>query len=374
MQRIGAWLIHVHVDVSDDDRQRRGRLLIVLTLGLMAVSLVSVPLVTLTRETHLVMPLLASIAAYVGIIVLAYFGWINVGAYLLIGMLLTGTTWLTLQFGQTPASLFFMAIPILCSSVVLQPFYTWVVLLLAMGCVWLIFHNLPDDFRDTGYWRLTLIPLFNLLTVVSLISFLSAWMIQRILAMATAARQEAEAARQALAASNASLEAQVAERTAAFRQLAEKQAALAAQLQSSLDEQKELNRIIAGLSVPVIPICSDTLVAPIVGRLDSERTDILLNAILNRVEMMRVRTVVLDITGMAAVDGNVFAALPRVTNAIRLMGAEPMLVGVQPTVAEALLNAGIELNGLRTAATLHDGLQMLGFSRTRQPVLEMNGA
>lgn len=371
MQRIGAWLIHV--DVSDDDRQRRGRLLIVLTLGLMAVSLVSVPLVTLTRETHLVMPLLASIAAYVGIIVLAYFGWINVGAYLLIGMLLTGTTWLTLQFGQTPASLFFMAIPILCSSVVLQPFYTWAVLLLAMGCVWLIFHNLPDDFRDTGYWRLTLIPLFNLLTVVSLISFLSAWMMQRILAMATAARREAEAARQALAASNASLEAQVAERTAAFRQLAEEQAALAAQLQSSLDEQKELNRIIAGLSVPVIPICSDTLVTPIVGRLDSERTDILLNAILNRVEAMRVRTVVLDITGMAAVDANVSAALLRVTNAIRLMGAEPMLVGVQPTVAEALLNAGIELNGLRTAATLQDGLQVLGFSRTRQPVLEMNG-
>ncbi len=114
--------------------------------------------------------------------------------------------------------------------------------------------------------------------------------------------------------------------------------------------------------MPVIPISDRVLVAPIVGNLDTERTQLLLTTVLNEVEAVRARTVVLDITGVAVVDTQVAAALLRVANAVRLMGAKTLLVGIRPEVAQTLVSLGGNLGELRAAATLQDGLRAIGFS------------
>ncbi|MCS6880996.1 MAG: STAS domain-containing protein [Oscillochloridaceae bacterium] len=360
MQRLGSWIIRVNT--SNEDRQRRGQTLIILGIGLIALALAAIPLSMIAGQPSALFISASALVLLVGVIILARMGRVNLGAYLLLFVLLAGIIGSFVARPVTPNGLFFMILPILCASILLPPIHIWSTLVLAMAGVLLSFGLLPANLRDDRYWRVAALSAPLLMAMSALVSFLGARMVKRSLTMAHAARAEADAANQALAASNVSLEARVAERTAALQQLADEQTALAAQLQASLETQKDLNRVIAALSMPVIPISDRVLVAPIIGNLDTERTQLLLATVLDEVEAARARVVVLDITGVAVVDTQVAAALLRVAGAVRLMGAETLLVGIRPEVAQALASLGVNLGELRTAATLQDGLRAIGFS------------
>ncbi|HMQ34810.1 MAG TPA: STAS domain-containing protein, partial [Chloroflexaceae bacterium] len=145
-------------------------------------------------------------------------------------------------------------------------------------------------------------------------------------------------------------------RTAALRQVAEEQRVAAAELRASLQAQQDLNRIVAELSVPVIPVSASTLIVPLVGNIDSARADQVLSSVLDRVEGSGARTVVLDVTGVAVVDTHVAGALLRVAQATALMGTRTVLAGIRPEVAQALVGLGVDLSDLHTVATLQEAL------------------
>jgi rsbT co-antagonist protein RsbR len=120
--------------------------------------------------------------------------------------------------------------------------------------------------------------------------------------------------------------------------------------------ESELRQVIEELSAPIMPIHDRVLVLPVVGRVDDERARRITEGLLDEVGRRKARVVILDITGVEAVDAVVAAALVRTAKAVQLLGAEPLLVGIRPEFARVLVDAGVDLAGLRTQADLQGGI------------------
>lgn len=346
---------------SDADTRRRGRMLIIIAFGVAILALAFIPVVLVTsRSAFALLTLVVGAVAFAGVVLLGRAGRVDLGAYILLGSCLLAITLSIPATGQTTNTPFFMVLPVIFAGILLPPAQIWGALTLAVLGIAAGAGLLPPEVRSTPAWRQALSSAPLMLIVVAMVSFLGSRGIARALAEAEAAREEAEEAGRSLAASNVQLEARVEERTAALRQIADEQRAVAGQLAASLEAQRDLNRVVAELSVPILPISAGTLVVPLVGNIDSARAELLLSAVLAQVEASGARTVVLDVTGVALVDTQVAGALLRVGAAANLMGADTILVGIRPEVAQALVHLGVDLISLRTAATLQAGLAMTG--------------
>ena len=140
-------------------------------------------------------------------------------------------------------------------------------------------------------------------------------------------------------------EAARAEAEAAHRALAEKVAMI------------ELQRnVIREMSVPVLPVSPHTLVMPLIGALDTERLVLVQGQALQALEQAAVRTLILDVTGVPVVDNHVAQGLLQVVQAARLLGAQVILVGIRPEVAQSLVGLGAQLTGITTRVSLQDGI------------------
>jgi rsbT co-antagonist protein RsbR len=156
-----------------------------------------------------------------------------------------------------------------------------------------------------------------------------------------------------------SLEATVSERTAELAtalQEAQRRSAEQALLLGEIEQQRGLIR---DLSVPVIPISARTLVLPLVGSLDSTRLQQLQEQSLQAIERASARTLVLDVTGVPIVDSQVAQGLLNVVHACRLLGAQTILVGIRPEVAQAMVSVGIDMQAVRTFSDLQSALGQL---------------
>lgn len=133
--------------------------------------------------------------------------------------------------------------------------------------------------------------------------------------------------------------------------------------------QQEHRRILRELSVPVVPVWHGVLVVPLVGTLDSTRARELTQTLLEAVARERARVVILDITGVPAVDTQVADYLLRTVKAARLLGAHSLVVGIRPAIAQTLVRLGVELEGVHTEADLQSGLEhafrLLGYRIVR---------
>ncbi|XXY50285.1 PAS domain S-box protein [Sorangium sp. So ce269] len=124
------------------------------------------------------------------------------------------------------------------------------------------------------------------------------------------------------------------------------------------------------LSTPLIPLDAGILVMPLVGRLDRVRIEQLLERLLQGVVAQRATTVILDVTGVPMVDAEIADSLIRAAQAVKLLGAEVILTGVRPEVAQTMVGIGIDLREIVTLSSLQSGLHhALGRSRRdRRPV------
>lgn len=148
------------------------------------------------------------------------------------------------------------------------------------------------------------------------------------------------------------LEQRVADRTAALEDALNEVQARAIEQERLLAENARQRETIRGLSVPVLPISTHTLVMPLVGELDSTRLTLVQDQALRALERSAARSLVLDITGVPIVDSEVAQGLLTVVQAARLLGAEVVLVGIRPEVAQALVALGLDLQGVRTSRDL----------------------
>jgi rsbT co-antagonist protein RsbR len=112
------------------------------------------------------------------------------------------------------------------------------------------------------------------------------------------------------------------------------------------------------LSTPVVKLWEGVLAVPMIGVLDSSRTQMVMEALLQRIVETGSGLAIIDITGVPTVDTLVAQHLLKTVTAIRLMGADCIISGIRPQIAQTIVHLGIDLQGVSTKATLADALSL----------------
>jgi rsbT co-antagonist protein RsbR len=120
----------------------------------------------------------------------------------------------------------------------------------------------------------------------------------------------------------------------------------------------ESGKAMLAMSTPVTSIWDGILLLPLVGIVDSQRTQDIMEKTLSRISESRARVFVMDISGVVTVDTAVANNFIRITQATRLMGCDCIISGISPNVARTLVELGANVGEVRTTATLRDALQL----------------
>lgn len=136
------------------------------------------------------------------------------------------------------------------------------------------------------------------------------------------------------------------------------------QTQLSLSERQQ--KVIRELSTPIIEVWNKVLTLPMVGVVDSARTAEVMDSLLEAVVRTGAQYAILDLTGVEAVDTKTAAYLIELVRAVRLLGAEGIITGIRPTVAQTVVALGLDLTSITTLSNLRAGL--------RHAILQMNKA
>ena len=125
------------------------------------------------------------------------------------------------------------------------------------------------------------------------------------------------------------------------------------------------------LSTPVVKLWDGILALPMIGTLDSARTQIVMESLLQRIVQTGAEVAIIDITGVPTVDTLVAQHLIKTVTAARLMGADCIISGIRPQIAATIVHLGVDLSNVDTKATLADAfrlaLKRTGHSLGRAP-------
>jgi rsbT co-antagonist protein RsbR len=116
------------------------------------------------------------------------------------------------------------------------------------------------------------------------------------------------------------------------------------------------------LSTPLIPLADGVVAMPLIGAIDSSRAQLVIETLLEGVSLNHARVAILDITGVSVVDTQVANALIRAAQAVKLLGAQVILTGIRPEVAQTLVGLGVDLSGIVTRSSFQAGIN---FALTR---------
>ena len=143
---------------------------------------------------------------------------------------------------------------------------------------------------------------------------------------------------------------------AIFRDMTERNAELE---KLSRQERVIINQqaVLREMATPLIPLTDHVVVLPLVGSVDSARAEQIMETLLEGVVAHRAQVVIVDISGVRIVDTQVADALLRAARAVKLLGAELILTGIRPEIAQTIVRLGADLQHLRTLASLQAALR-----------------
>ena len=142
-----------------------------------------------------------------------------------------------------------------------------------------------------------------------------------------------------------------------FSALLEERKRAEAELQERLQTIQRQQEAINELSTPVIKVWEGLLVLPIIGTLDSQRTQRMMESLLQQIVATGSKMAILDITGVPVVDTMVANHLIKTITAAGLMGAECILSGISPSIAQTIVHLGIDLTGIKTKSTMMEAMR-----------------
>lgn len=163
----------------------------------------------------------------------------------------------------------------------------------------------------------------------------------------------------------------VTERKKLEEDLAQRNTELAAQTRENADLIDRLRLAVDELSTPVLELWEDILALPVVGVVDTVRSARMMEKILAEVVSRRCRSVIIDVTGVDVIDTGTADRFIRIARSIELLGAECVISGVQPAVAQTLTDLGVSFRGLITQRNLK---RALDYCISRQPQAARRGA
>lgn len=124
------------------------------------------------------------------------------------------------------------------------------------------------------------------------------------------------------------------------------------------------------LSASLIPVFDKVSVMPLVGTIDTERAKLIMENLLEGITEQRAEVVLLDITGVPIVDTMVAHHIIQATDAVRLIGAKCMLVGIRPEIAQTIVALGIDLKDFATTSTMQRGMEE-ALKLTKRKIVEV---
>lgn len=354
MRAFWQWLIRI--DSLDNDVRHRGSMLVFLAVALIGFATLTIPLAAMSIQ-----PMIAiiseggSILLYAVALYLARRGWVSAGGFLLLAVLALAVLLSVLGATDSSSGVSFLLLPVIVAGLILRPAQIWLVLVfivLGLGVVVAANPLLQSQINLAG-----LASTVMLLGIATLLSFIGARAMSRALLDARQARQTAEQAAERLVQANSELEQHVDQRTHALTHALKEGQAREARFAELISQNEQQASTIREMSVPVIPISDTMLIMPLVGALDSIRLDLIQQQALQAIQKRNSHLLILDITGVPIIDTQVAKGLLTVTQATRLLGADVVLVGVRPEVAQTIVGLGLTLEGLRTAPDLQSLLQ-----------------
>ena len=118
----------------------------------------------------------------------------------------------------------------------------------------------------------------------------------------------------------------------------------------------EQNEAVLAMSTPVTEIWNGILLLPVVGLVDSKRSEDIMNAVLTNIRNCRAREFILDISGVGVVDTAVANYLINISKATALMGCRTTISGISPAISKTIVQLGIDIGDIKTTATMMDAL------------------
>jgi len=352
----------IRVRHTDEDVQRRGVNIILMAAGLhiMALLLTIYAGFAGRLSTQVLIPVAISLIVQTIVIVLARRGSVDLAGGILVGMAIVGITGGAIFSNDSLITPMFLVTPLLMAAAALQPVWIIVALigvLTGMGLIYtmLLPVTLPESIA----------ALRSAIFVVSGLIILFAALIGVLISVGHTHLQRrlhdevkrANLANAELKVLNEELDRRVQMQTEALRktlQELEQQTLHQDQLLKEIAGQRE---VIRELSLPILPVGREVLVAPLIGALDQERMQQLQSQVLKRVERIHARLLILDVTGVPIIDTHVAQGLMNLVRGLRLLGANVALVGVRPEVAQTIVALGVHLRDIEVFSDLGSALQ-----------------
>ena len=352
----------IRVRHTDEDVQRRGVNIILMAAGLhiMALLLTIYAGFAGRLSTQVLIPVAISLIVQTIVIVLARRGSVDLAGGILVGMAIVGITGGAIFSNDSLITPMFLVTPLLMAAAALQPVWIIVALigvLTGMGLIYtmLLPVTLPESIA----------ALRSAIFVVSGLIILFAALIGVLISVGHTHLQRrlhdevkrANLANAELKVLNEELDRRVQMQTEALRktlQELEQQTLHQDQLLKEIAGQRE---VIRELSLPILPVGREVLVAPLIGALDQERMQQLQSQVLKRVERIHARLLILDVTGVPMIDTHVAQGLMNLVRGLRLLGANAALVGVRPEVAQTIVALGVQLRDVEVFSDLGSALQ-----------------
>lgn len=200
------------------------------------------------------------------------------------------------------------------------------------------------------------------LGVVGLFSYLHARWHEHDITQLVGLADETAAQNAQLVEQQAALVRQAEELEAQRREISAK----TCELQATLDKLRQSDVALRRAQNPLVPVLDGVVVMSLVGELDGSRTAHVLEDVLQGVETRGSHTLVLDVTGVPTLDTHSAQAIPQVAQAVQLLGARLILVGVSPAVAHALVGIGVDLSSLHIASDLQSALAPIFLQQTHR--------
>ena len=348
----------IRVRHADEDAQRRGFNIILMAAGLHIISLLLTLYVIFAGllSTRFLISVAVSVIVQTIVIVLAWRGSVDLAGGMLVGTAIAGLTASAFFNNDSLVTPIFLLIPLLMAAAALRPVWIIVALvgvLTGMGVIFTMPSPAETAALRSAIFAVTgLMSLFTTLTGV-LIGVGHAHLRCRL----HDEMKRADRAKIELQILNEELDLRVQMQTEALQQTLqelEQQTLRQDQLLKEIAGQRE---IIRELSLPILPIGREVLVAPLIGALDGERLYQLQTQAFQRIERTRARILILDVTGVPVIDTHVAQDLARLIQGLRLLGANVFIVGVRPEVAQTIVGLGIHLRDVSVFSDLGSALK-----------------
>lgn len=269
-------------------------------------------------------------------LILARSGQMEVATHILFIGLIAAAVATSLPSGATSSALYTMFIPIVGATMMLRPAWSFGYAGLALIAYMSVYlFGARDTPPSPGGILLTTLLFAGHFGIVALLAYLSSRGYEKLLTASLLHAEELERTRNLLV-------VQVDEQTKDLRQ--------------ALADLQNSSELIGQMSVPVMPIADGVLLLPLVGALDTQRATLVTERLLESVQREHARTVLIDITGVPLVDTQVAGAILRASQAVQLLGAEPVLVGIRAEVAQTMVGLGLTLGQINTRRDLRSGL------------------